>query len=126
MAAYFIAQLEITDPAGFDEYRKLVAPLVAKYGGKYVVRGGAIEPIEGDWAPKRLVILEFESVERVKQWHDSEDYRPVMAMRQGMCLRPCVKVSCNWRHICLRTAVMPGRIRLYMNPGPQACGGRLS
>ena len=93
MAAYFIAQLEITDPAGFDEYRKLVAPLVAKYGGKYVVRGGAIEPIEGDWAPKRLVILEFESVERVKQWHDSEDYRPVMEMRHKSAITNAVIVE---------------------------------
>ena len=93
MAAYFIAQLEITDPAGFEEYRKLVAPLVAKYGGKYVVRGGAIEPIEGDWAPKRLVILEFESVERVKQWHDSEDYRPVMEMRHKSAITNAVIVE---------------------------------
>ena len=93
MAAYFIAQLEITDPAGFDEYRKLVAPLVDKYGGKYVVRGGAIEPIEGDWAPKRLVILEFESVERVKQWHDSEDYRPVMEMRHKSAITNAVIVE---------------------------------
>ncbi len=93
MAAYFIAQLEITDPAGFDEYRKLVAPLVAKYGGKYVVRGGAIEPIEGDWAPKRLVILEFESVERAKQWHDSEDYRPVMEMRHKSAITNAVIVE---------------------------------
>ena len=93
MAAYFIAQLEITDPAGFEEYRKLVAPLVSKYGGKYVVRGGAIETIEGDWAPKRLVVLEFESVERAKQWHDSEDYRPVMEMRHRTAITNAIIVE---------------------------------
>ena len=93
MAAYFIAQIEITDPAGFEEYRRLVAPLVAKYGGKYVVRGGAIETIEGDWTPKRLVVLEFESVERVKQWHDSEDYSPVMEMRHKSAITNAVIVE---------------------------------
>ena len=81
MAAYFIAELEINDPAGFEEYRTLVAPLVDKYEGKYVVRGGAIETIEGDWSPKRMVIIEFENVDKAKAWHDSDEYRPVMEMR---------------------------------------------
>ena len=93
MAAYFIAQLEITDPVIYEEYRKLVAPLVTKYGGKYVVRGGAIESIEGDWAPKRLVIIEFDSVERAKQWHDSEDYRPVMDLRHKSAISNAVIVE---------------------------------
>ena len=81
MAAYLIADLDITDPVVFEEYRQQVAPLVAKYGGKYVVRGGAIETVEGDWSPKRLVILEFENMERLKAWYEGDDYRPVMAMR---------------------------------------------
>ena len=81
MAAYLIADLDITDPVVFEEYRQQVAPLVAKYGGKYVVRGGAIETVEGDWSPKRLVILEFENVDRLKAWYEGDDYRPVMALR---------------------------------------------
>ena len=81
MAAYLIADIEVTDPAGFEEYRRLVAPLVDKYGGKYVVRGGASETVEGDWSPNRIVIIEFESMERLKGWYGSDDYRPVMAKR---------------------------------------------
>ena len=83
MAAYFIADLEITDPAGFEEYRQLVAPQVAAYGGKYVVRGGALETVEGDWSPGRIVILEFESMEKLKAWYGSDDYRPVMSKRHS-------------------------------------------
>ena len=58
MAAYVIADIEVTDPAAFEEYRQKVAPLIAKYGGKYLVRGGVSETLEGDWAPNRLVVLE--------------------------------------------------------------------
>ena len=83
MAAYFIAQLEVNDPAGFEEYRKLVGPLVDKYEGKYVVRGGAIETIEGDWSPKRLVIIEFENADKAKAWHDSDLYAPARALREA-------------------------------------------
>jgi len=83
MAAYLIADLEITDPAGFEEYRQLVAPQVAAYGGKYVVRGGALETVEGDWSPGRIVILEFESMEKLKAWYGSDDYRPVMFKRHS-------------------------------------------
>ena len=93
MAAYFIAEIEVTDPMLFDEYRQLVAPLVAKYGGRYVVRGGAIENAEGDWTPKRLVILEFESMERLKAWHGSDEYRPVMAMRHNSAITKAVMVE---------------------------------
>lgn len=81
MAAYLVVDIEVTYPKGFEEYRRLVGPQVARYGGKYLVRGGAIETVEGDWAPKRLVILEFDSVARLKRWYESEDYRPLREMR---------------------------------------------
>ena len=81
MAAYVIADIEVTDPAGFEEYRQLVGPQVAAYGGKYVVRGGESETVEGDWSPGRIVIIEFESMEKLKAWYESDDYRPVMAKR---------------------------------------------
>ena len=93
MAAHFIAEIDITDPGVFEEYRRLVAPTVAKYGGKYVVRGGASEKVEGDWAPKRLVVLEFESLERLKSWYESEDYRPVKAMRHKSAVTNAVMVD---------------------------------
>jgi uncharacterized protein (DUF1330 family) len=80
--AYVIAQLTITDPQGFEQYRNMVPATIAKYGGKYVVRGGTMEKLEGDWEPQRLVILEFESAERAKQWWASEDYREAKLLRQ--------------------------------------------
>jgi uncharacterized protein (DUF1330 family) len=81
MAGYIIAELEVTDPEKFEEYRKLVPETIAAYGGKYVVRGGTLETLEGEWNPKRLVILEFESCERAKAWLNSEEYAPARKMR---------------------------------------------
>jgi uncharacterized protein (DUF1330 family) len=82
MAAYVIAEVTITDPPGYDAYRQMVPATVAKYGGKFVVRGGQLEMLEGNWAPKRLVVIEFENAERAKQWWASEDYREAKALRQ--------------------------------------------
>ncbi len=81
MAAYLIVDIEVTEPGAFEEYRRLVPPLVAKYGGKYLARGGAFETMEGDWTPKRLTVLEFESAERAQQFYLSEDYAPVKQIR---------------------------------------------
>jgi uncharacterized protein (DUF1330 family) len=81
MAGYVIADVDVQDPEAYAKYRDLVVPLVAKYGGKYLVRGGAYEQMEGDLIPKRIVVIEFESVEKAKEWYHSEDYRPVMAIR---------------------------------------------
>ena len=81
MPAYFIVDLEVTDPAGFEEYRQLVPGTIAKYGGRYLVRGGRTETLEGEWQPKRVVVLEFPSVEQAKRWYDSEEYRDPKALR---------------------------------------------
>lgn len=81
MAAYLIVDIEVTDPAAYEEYRSLVPPLVAKYGGKYLVRGGNFEKVEGDWTPTRLVVLEFENLARAKQFYYSEEYEPVKQIR---------------------------------------------
>ena len=81
MPAYLIAEIEVTDPAGYDEYRQLVSATVQQYGGRYVVRGGAIETLEGDWQPKRMVVLEFPSLEQAKRWYNSEEYRGPKALR---------------------------------------------
>ena len=62
MAAYFIVDNEVTDPAGFEEYRKQVPGAVEKYGGKFLVRGGQMQTLEGDWKPKRIVVTEFLSI----------------------------------------------------------------
>ena len=81
MPAYFIVDIEVTDPAAFEEYRKQVPATVEKYGGKFVVRGGRMEVLEGDWRPKRVVVLEFPSMEQAKRWYDSEEYRAPKALR---------------------------------------------
>ena len=93
MAAYIIVDIEVTDPDAFEEYRSLVPPLVAKYGGKYLVRGGDFESIEGDWAPKRLTVLEFESAERAKQFYNSEEYEPVKQIRLKAAISNMVLVQ---------------------------------
>jgi uncharacterized protein (DUF1330 family) len=81
MAAYVIVDIEITDPAGYEEYKRLAAPTVAAYGGKYIVRGGVVETLEGDWSPKRLVVLEFESAARARQWLSSPEYSAARQLR---------------------------------------------
>jgi uncharacterized protein (DUF1330 family) len=82
MPAYLISQIEVHDPTGYEEYRKLVGPSLAKYGGKFVVRGGKIEVLEGTWTPKRVVICEFESADRAREWYHSPEYKPAMDIRQ--------------------------------------------
>ena len=82
MKGYVIAEVEVTDPAGFEEYRQMVPATVAEYGGRFIVRGGRVEGLEGDWQPKRLVVLEFDSLERAKEWWDSQAYRPARDLRQ--------------------------------------------
>jgi len=81
--AYVIAQASVTNPEQYEGYKALAGAAVAKYGGKYVVRGGATHLLEGDWAPPRLVILEFDSVEQAKRFYDSPEYRAAREQRQG-------------------------------------------
>jgi uncharacterized protein (DUF1330 family) len=81
MAGYVIVEIEVTDPVGYEEYKKLAGATVAKYGGKYIVRGGASETLEGNWQPKRIVILEFESVQRAKEWLNCAEYHEPRKMR---------------------------------------------
>jgi uncharacterized protein (DUF1330 family) len=81
MAGYLIAEIEVHDPALFEEYRKQVPATIARYGGKYLVRGGATDTIEGGWAPARVVVLEFPSLEQARKWYHSPEYEPLLAMR---------------------------------------------
>ncbi len=81
MAAYVIVDIEVTNPEAYEKYREQVPPLVAKYGGKYLTRGGEMEMLEGDWTPKRLVVLEFPSFQRAKEFYESEEYAPVKEIR---------------------------------------------
>ncbi len=81
MPAYVIAEVEVTEPAVYEEYRKLVPATIAKYGGRFLVRGGAVETKEGGWQPKRLVVLEFDSMEQARKWYHSPEYAPALALR---------------------------------------------
>ena len=81
MPAYLISTIEITDPAGYEEYRKLVAPVLQRYGGKFIVRGGAIHYLEGEWRPKRVVLVEFDSIEKAKAFNDSPEYAAAKTAR---------------------------------------------
>ena len=81
MPAYVIVEIEIVDPVGYGEYKKQAAAIVHQHGGKYIVRGGRTEVLEGDWNPKRIVVLEFPTMERAKQWLNSEEYREPCKMR---------------------------------------------
>ena len=81
MTAYVIVDIDVHDPVGYEEYKKLAPAAVELYGGKYIARGGKTETLEGDWAPSRLVILQFESNEQAKQWLNSPEYSEAKKMR---------------------------------------------
>jgi uncharacterized protein (DUF1330 family) len=82
MTAYLIAEIEVTDPAAFEEYRKRVPATIAQYGGRYLVRGGQVDALEGGWSPKRMVVLEFPSLAQAQKWYRSPEYRPLIELRQ--------------------------------------------
>lgn len=93
MAAYLIAELDVHDPAGFEEYRRAVPATIERYGGRYLVRGGRIEALEGGWAPRRVVVLEFPSLEAAQRWYESEEYRGPMAIRQRTAVTRAIFVE---------------------------------
>lgn len=82
MAGYIIADVDIHDLDKYRDYRRMTGPTLEKYGGRPLVVGGPLESLEGNWAPKRMVVLEFPSVEQAKAWWASEDYREAKELRQ--------------------------------------------
>lgn len=82
MSAYVCVEIEVHDPETYAEYIKVAPPSIAQYGGRYIVRGGRNETLEGDWSPRRFVILEFDSMEAAKAWWNSPEYAGPKAMRQ--------------------------------------------
>lgn len=82
MPAYVIVDVRVTDLVKFEEYKKLVPLTIAAFGGKYLARGGRAEMLEGGWDPERIVILEFPTLERAREWWASEAYRQPKALRQ--------------------------------------------
>jgi uncharacterized protein (DUF1330 family) len=82
MSAYAIAEIDVVDPAAYEDYRKQVLAVVTKYGGKFIVRGGKIDSKEGGWTPKRIVVVEFPSLAQAQKWYDSPEYAPLIKLRQ--------------------------------------------
>ena len=82
MSAYVIAEIEVTDPAAYEEYRKQVLAVVQKYQGKFIVRGGRVDSREGGWKPSRIVVVEFPSLAQAQKFYDSADYAPLIKLRQ--------------------------------------------
>jgi uncharacterized protein (DUF1330 family) len=79
--AYIIVEVAVQDPVRYERYKQLVPPSIAAYGGRFIVRGGAVQALEGAWNPGRLVILEFPSAERARAWWASPDYAEAKALR---------------------------------------------
>jgi uncharacterized protein (DUF1330 family) len=83
VSAYVIVEIDVQDPVGYEEYKKYASATVHGHDGKYIVRGGKTEVLEGDWQPKRIVLLEFPSMDRAKEWLNCEEYREPRKMRHA-------------------------------------------
>jgi uncharacterized protein (DUF1330 family) len=83
MPAYFIVDVDVHDPNAYARYRPIATETVARYGGRFLVRGGAVETMEGGWAPQRIVVLEFPTVEQAKAWYHSDEYAEGLRLRHA-------------------------------------------
>ncbi len=93
MAAYIVVDSEVTDPAGYEEYKKLAKPAVEKYGGRYLARGGATAVLEGTWQPHRIVILEFPDSAAVRRFYTSPEYAAARTKRAGAARMSMIAVE---------------------------------
>jgi uncharacterized protein (DUF1330 family) len=82
MPAFVIVDITINDPETYEEYKRLAPPSIAQYGGRYVVRGGETTTLEGEWRPTRVVLLEFPTADRAREWWGSPEYAAAKALRQ--------------------------------------------
>src|SRR5881397_1907669 len=106
MPAYIIVEIDVLDAAGYEEYKKLAGSTVEKYGGKYIVRGGKTEVLEGDWKPKRIVVLPYDSAKRAKEWLTCEEYREPRKMRHRTARTNIILVD---RMQAVPTDLLPSR-----------------
>jgi uncharacterized protein (DUF1330 family) len=81
MPALIIVDIEVLEPNRYEDYKRLASAAIAAYGGRYLVRGGKSEVLDGEWQPRRLVVLEFDSMERAKAWRDSAEYAEAKKVR---------------------------------------------
>ena len=83
MPAYVLVNVDVKDPVRYEDYKRLAAPTIALYGGRYLSRGGRAEALEGSVIPRRIVVLQFDNAERAKQWWSSPEYRQARDLRQS-------------------------------------------
>ena len=81
MPAYVVAEVTVTNPEAYAAYRPLAAASIVKYGGRFVVRGGAAQTLEGGWIPDRIVVIEFPSMAAIDTWYNSPDYQAALKIR---------------------------------------------
>jgi uncharacterized protein (DUF1330 family) len=93
MSAYLLVDCEVTDPARYDEYRAVAPDAIARYGGRYLARGGETVQLEGDWVPRRVVVLEFPSLDAAKAFYDSPEYRAARAIRKDAARMNMIAVA---------------------------------
>jgi uncharacterized protein (DUF1330 family) len=93
MSAYIIVNIDVTDPVPYERYKAMAEATVTAYGGRYIVRGGPAERLEGTWEPKRVVVLEFPDQARARAWWSSEEYRPAKALRAAAAKSDMILVA---------------------------------
>lgn len=93
MPAYLISDVTAKDAEAFEIYRTRAAASIARHGGRYLVRGGPIEPLEGSWTPRTLIVVEFPDIDRAKAWYRSPEYAAALAVRDDALSRNLVLVD---------------------------------
>jgi uncharacterized protein (DUF1330 family) len=93
MKAYVIVTVAVQDPERYKDYIKAATPTVAAHGGRYIVRGGRAEKLEGDVTINRIVVLEFPSYQQAKNWYESAEYRAALAIRQSFATGSLILVE---------------------------------
>jgi uncharacterized protein (DUF1330 family) len=93
MPAYIVVEVQVHDTQRYEDYKAMVPPSLAAYDGRFLVRGGKVETLEGDWSPKRFVVVEFPSVERAKAWWNSPEYEGAKKLRQATATTQMIVVE---------------------------------
>ena len=83
MSAYIIADIQVSDPVAYDDYRPLAAASIARFGGRFIVRGGKVDLLEGEPQPERIVVIEFPDADTARRWYQSEEYQAALKIRQA-------------------------------------------
>jgi uncharacterized protein (DUF1330 family) len=92
-SAYVVAHVEVKDPAAYEAYKRLSSIAIQAHGGEICVRGGAVEPLEGDWNPERVVIVKYPSIEQARAWYDSVEYSRARQARDGIAIMRMIVVA---------------------------------